>query len=265
MIKKPLAWVLVATALFATACAQSPGATPSPKATASAGQLGGTRWLLKELNGAATVSGSAVTAEFTKEGKLSGTSGCNRYGTTFTTSGNSITVGSEIASTLMACEEALMKQETAFLQALTAARTFTLTTDKLTLTDSAGKTLTTFAVQSQKLAGTSWQVTMYNNGKEAVVGVITGTKPTVVFGTDGTVSGTGGCNNFSGGATVGDGTIKIDPLASTRKACESPEGVMAMESALLMALESAATYAISADKLELRTAANAIAVSLTKG
>ena len=109
-----------------------------------------------------------------------------------------------------------------------------------------------------KLDGSAWNVVNYNNGREAVVGVLTDTELTAVFEGD-EISGSAGCNNYFGGYSAADGDIEIGPLASTRKACAG-EGVMEQEAEFLAALESAATYSISGDRLEMRTADDALAV-----
>ncbi|HXV97717.1 MAG TPA: carboxylesterase family protein, partial [Anaerolineae bacterium] len=49
--------------------------------------------------------------------------------------------------------------------------------------------------------------------------------------------------------------------AATRKACPQPEGVMDQEMQYLAALETAATYQLRGDTLELRTADGALAVT----
>ena len=268
MKKTPLAWLLVAAALVTTACAAPPAATPAGPGTTPAGtsvaHLTG-YWLLTDLGGSAPVAGSSVTANFSTDGVISGSAGCNRYSGTFTTTGSAIKIGEQLASTMMMCTDpAVMTQETAFLKALGSARAFVMNGTELKLNDESGKTLTTFAAESQKLADTSWKVTNYNNGKQAVVNVLADTAPTVTFGADGSVSGSSGCNSFNGSAVEGAGTVKIGPLASTRKLCPTPEGVMEQEAALLAALESGATFTIEGNKLEIRTADKTIAVQLTK-
>ena len=64
----------------------------------------------------------------------------------------------------------------------------------------------------------SWDVTGYNNGKQAVVSPVAGSKLSAIFTAD-QVSGSAGCNTYSGGYTIDGTTIKIGPLASTQKAC----------------------------------------------
>ena len=54
------------------------------------------------------------------------------------------------------------------------------------------------------------------------IGPIEGIDATVQFNPLGTLSGHGGCNRFSGNADLGEGTIKIGPVASTKMACADP-------------------------------------------
>lgn len=58
----------------------------------------------------------------------------------------------------------------------------------------------------------------------------------VQFEQDGTLSGHGGCNRFTGGFQIVDEVLKIGPLGATRMAC--PEPAMSFEIAFLDALES---------------------------
>ena len=81
---------------------------------------------------------------------------------------------------------------------------------------------------------------------------------------DGTVTGTAGCNRYNAAYSAMDagnssGSLGIGPAASTRMACLEPEGVMEQEAQYLAALESAATYSIDGDRLEMRTADDAMA------
>ena len=45
--------------------------------------------------------------------------------------------------------------------------------------------------------------------------------------------------------------------------CSTPDGVMKQEALFLQALQSAATYRLEAERLELRTASGALALSMT--
>ncbi len=221
--------------------------------------LEGTSWILTTLNGAEPLPDTTITASFEADGNLAGSDGCNRYGATYQVNGDQITFTPGIG-TLMACPEPIMKQASDYMVALESATSYQIQGDTLGLLDADGNAVATFTAQPTTLAGTSWTVIGYNNGKEAVVSVIIGTELTAVFGEDGTLSGSAGCNDYNAAYEADDeGNISIGPAATTRKACSEPEGIMEQESQYLAALSIAATYRMEADRLELRTADGALA------
>ena len=230
---------------------------------ASQPALTGKTWQLTKL-GPVDRKKAGITARFEANGRVSGFAGCNSYSGTYTTSGRSITVSRNLAVTRKACARAVMAQERLYLAALTAAKTYSIAGSTLSLRGKSGLTLATFAVQSQALAGTHWAVVNYNNGKQAVVSVLNGTKLTANFDAAGNVSGSAGCNNYDGPVKATAPKVTIGPLASTKMFCGTPEGVMEQESAYLAALGSVATYSIQGATLEFRTAGGAIAVVLTR-
>ncbi len=245
---------LCAGLLMLAACS-SPGSTQG-----GGGDVTGMVWNLTQLKDQELLPGSNITALFTTDGKVGGSSGCNRYSGSYTSSGNSLEITSPLASTMMACSQELMDQESAYLTALAEVKTFSVTGEQLTLSDANNKSILVFKAQSQDLSGTSWTVIAYNNGKQAVTSVLAGSNITANFGSDGTLSGNSGCNNYNGPYTVTGSQVKIGPLASTRMACNDPAGVMEQESQFLAAMQTAATYKIEATTLELRTAEGALAV-----
>ena len=102
-------------------------------------------WALKSYTdgkgGSVTVLPDApVTAKFLADGGLSGAMGCNQYTTTYSVSGESISI-SEAASTRMACEPDVMGQETAYLALLPKAGKYVIFGDSMTLYDSRGVVL----------------------------------------------------------------------------------------------------------------------------
>lgn len=73
---------------------------------------------------------------------------------------------------------------------------------------------------------------------------------TLTFG-NGQAGGSSGCNSYSGGVTVKDGTIKFGMLASTMMACLE-EGRMQQEFAYQGLLRAAVSFARpSSDRLEI--------------
>jgi heat shock protein HslJ len=185
-----------------------------------------------------------------KDGTVAGTAGCNRLSGSYQVDGSNVKFG-PMASTMMACPEAPMAQEAAVMAAMSSAATYELTGDQLILKDASGKVVLTLAkAQSVSLTGQPWSAIAINNGKQAVTGVIAGSEVTAVFGDDGIVSGSSGCNTYTGQYTVDGTNIKIGPLASTRMMC-ADEQVMQQEQAFLNAMANAATYTIELSQLEL--------------
>ena len=217
--------------------------------------LAGTDWLLTSLNGEAVPAEVPVTAKFGEDGSLSGTSGCNNYSTSYTVDGSSLTINPLIAGTMMACPEPQMSIETAYMGMLGTVAGYEINGDELLLKDANGNVVATFtALKPVELAGSSWQVTSYNNGKGGVQSVIIGTELTANFGTDGSLAGSAGCNNYTTTYQTDGNNISIGPAATTRMFCAEPEGIMEQEQAYLAALETAATYEIELNRMDMYTA-----------
>jgi heat shock protein HslJ len=234
----------------ATQAAATPAALPSPGTP-----LEGTLWGLVSYAGADgktvdVLPDTAVTAQFA-DGSVSGSGGCNNYFAKYQVDGNQLTVGVG-GATMMACPEPIMAQESAYMANLAASASYVVQEGQLEIAGADGKTLLTYqAIQPTSLTGTVWQLTMYNNGREAVVSTLPGTAITAIFGEDGTLTGSGGCNNYSATYKVDGSSIAVTPVATTSKMCSEPAGVMDQESAYLAALQSAASYSISGSELTI--------------
>jgi heat shock protein HslJ len=224
--------------------------------------LSGTSWVLSSLHGQPVPPQDPITMHFEQD-RIQGSDGCNRYGTSYTATGSQFKAGENIVSTRMACPEPVMLHAEAFLSALTMASVYKQEPQRLTLLDANGNALATFATQGSSLGGTSWHVTGYNNGKQAVVSVIVGSELTADFKADGSLGGSAGCNVYAATYTTSGKSIKIDQAATTRKMCAQPEGLMKQEAQYLKALSTAATYRLDGNRLELRTTAGALAVTLS--
>jgi heat shock protein HslJ len=282
--------VLAALAAVAAACTPTGGEPEAgidptvPATTDAAGAdeekptvmgesgLEGTRWVLVSYLNAAgeTVEALAdreVTAEFGLEpGRMGGNAGCNSYFAGYTVDGANLTI-SEAGSTMMACEPAeVMQQEAEFLAALGSAATFTIDGDQLQIANAEGATALTFrGTEPAGLTGTNWTAVSVNNGLEAVTSVAADTVVTALFAEDGQLNGSAGCNTYMTSYTVDGNNITIQPPATTRKLCPEPEGIMEQEAAFVTMLPQAATYSISGNTLELRTADGALIASFTPG
>jgi heat shock protein HslJ len=113
------------------------GQSSSPSSPSGASSPIGRTWTLASLDGHSLVAGSTITAEFTSESRVAGSSGCNRYSGSAQADAGRLSVGL-LASTLMACApDGMMAQETRYLAALQAATRYTVTSFELRLGTSA--------------------------------------------------------------------------------------------------------------------------------
>ena len=106
--------------------------------------LVGTSWLLTFYNNGkggmqSVIIDTEITADFSEDGTMSGSAGCNRYNTSFEAADDTISIG-VAASTEMACmdPEGIMEQEIQYLAALQNAATYTIQGDRLEIRDENG-------------------------------------------------------------------------------------------------------------------------------
>ncbi len=92
-------------------------------ANAPAFHLTGSEWLLEDLAGAGVIDNAQATLAFPEEGKVAGRGSCNRFVGPAKISGDSMQLG-PLGATRMACPEAVMNQETKYLDALQKVERF---------------------------------------------------------------------------------------------------------------------------------------------
>jgi heat shock protein HslJ len=91
--------------------------------TAAGFNLIGSEWLLEDLAGRGVIDNARATLAFPAAGKVSGHGSCNRFFGPAKIDGDAIQLG-PLGATRMACPEAVMTQETKYLDALQKARRF---------------------------------------------------------------------------------------------------------------------------------------------
>lgn len=229
-----------------------------------ASPLDGSAWVLASLGGKAPLPGEPPTARFAT-GRLQGSDGCNRYILPYATSGSAgIAFGAATgATTLRACAPEVESQARAFRAALAGATSFRREAETLQLLASDGTVLAGFAAQSEALAGTAWRAIAINNGRGAVVSLVDGTTVTLEFAADGSVAGDAGCNRYRASFTAKGRDLRFTAPMATRRMCTAA-GVMEQEQAFLRALETVATMSVEGDRLEMRTADDALALMLER-
>jgi heat shock protein HslJ len=259
--------LLIAVAILLLAACQgaaTPTAQPTEVPAGSTDQsLTGPvwKWTTTQMNdGSKTIPDDPnnYLIQFQADGTVSITADCNQVMGTYTVDANQVTI-TPGASTLVACPEGSLAD--AYLKQLGNVGSYFFQGENLVLEIKMDSGSMIFAPSAAAgLPGTSWSVVNYNNGKEAVVSVLAGTEISLDFGTDGTLSGKAGCNNYNGGFEVDGAALKVGALASTMMACESPEGVMDQEQQYLAALQNSATYEIAGNTLTIRDASGAMQV-----
>lgn len=90
--------------------------------------LKGGEWVVETIAGKPPVVGSQVSLSFADEGRVSGAASCNRFMGGYTLSGEGLSL-SEMGTTMMACDDAVMAQEHRFLTLLPKVSRFTIGED----------------------------------------------------------------------------------------------------------------------------------------
>lgn len=95
-------------------------------------------WKLSSYGSGDVVSSALPDVEagltFSEDGTVTGTSGCNEFGGSYTVEGDQITF-KEIVSTLKLCDTSLMEQEEAMQQVLTETASYQIDGNTLTITN----------------------------------------------------------------------------------------------------------------------------------
>jgi heat shock protein HslJ len=134
---KKIILVIILTSLALAACGSAGGSAA----------LAGTTWKLVSYGSASNptpaVSDAKTALTFDKDGKLSGNVGCNSISGDYTLNGEQVNFGA-VVTTLMACADPLMQQESAVLKMFSGTVKYTVTSGQLTLTSADGATAVTF-------------------------------------------------------------------------------------------------------------------------
>jgi heat shock protein HslJ len=199
------------------------------------------------------VEGVDAGLTFSEDGQVSGTSGCNGLGGDYTVQGDKITFG-EFVSTLMACDDPIMKQEEAAHMVMTGETTYKIEGDTLTI----NKNGIVLVLKRTNLLGEepptstsivgSWRLASYGSG-DTISTALADVEADLTFKEDGTVTGTSGCNEFGGSYTVEGDQITFNDIVSTLKLCDTP--IMDQEEAMQQVLTGTATYQIEGNSLTI--------------
>jgi len=100
------------------------------------------------------------------------------------------------------------------------------------------------------LDGSSWTLRSYRDTAGETVNVLPRSTATGLFQAN-QVTGIAGCNNYSASYQATRNKLSFGPVATTRKVCNTPLGIMQQENAFLAALDSTVSYKLKNNSLEL--------------
>lgn len=196
------------------------------------------------------LNGTDITADFSPDGNLTGNAGCNTYRADYTTGSGAILVG-PVATTKMACEEEIMKQEAAYLELIPEIFRAEMTDSLLTLFDDHDHDILVYSPAGTgdsifSLPDSPLTLVRYLNDDEYQDALV-GTEASVTFSSDGTISGSFGCNSIGGSYSYDADTITFGPLMMTLMACDGP--MMQQEAAMVRVLTGRVRYSVTDEEL----------------
>jgi heat shock protein HslJ len=104
-------------------------------------------------------------------------------------------------------------------------------------------------VETATVEGMPWAVVSYLNADNQTVELLPGTEITSIFNR-GEISGSGSCNRYAGAYTTNGDKVTVKVGGTSAMYC-SPEELMAQEKIFLGNLNRAASYKVSANRLEV--------------
>jgi heat shock protein HslJ len=117
----------------------------------------------------------------------------------------------------------------------------------------------------EDLTAGTWVLERYAAGDAQFRPVLNGTQITAVFGADGLLSGSGGCNIYAAQYEAGGQVLTIGPVASAKTICSQPPGLMNQETAYLTALDTVTAYQFADEGLRLLDEGGRTVLAFSRG
>jgi heat shock protein HslJ len=239
--------------------------------SANRAPLEGTYWRLNSMGTIASPTipsqGADFIAQFVPQeggpaGLMIGSTGCNDYNAPYLANLTELRVGLPSLTTHTKCAPDFWELEQQFFLGLNAASTYRILGDTLQISYDEGRQSLNFTAfiptitpppsggPLTPLNNTRWWLVMMGPNP-----VLPGTQTTATFainadGQTGTISGSGGCNNYNAPIT---GVLTVGPIASSNKLCPEPPGLMSQEARYLAALQGATSFTQAYNQLLINT------------
>ena len=278
--------VLLALALWACGdddpVSSQPEGTDNEYAASMKTGISAQEWVLSETvsagNANASRSEARVTLRFSAAGVVIGNAGCNEYGGDFDITDDGRMSIAQVLNTEMACADGeIMRQETAFLQALNAVTSLSLSDDELELKigedgdclrfvpaadgdpdapdDPSAPAWNDSTVTDVDLFGSAWRLRHFagiDGDPTAALEVPKDIEITLELTAAGEASGVAACNLYFGVYEVdATGAVVVREIGITEMFCQTPD-IMTWEQRYIEALTQVDAYEIEADRLTLR-------------
>lgn len=191
------------------------------------------------------VDGTTVRLDFTDDGRIVATAGCNTLSGTVDTGGGTVAVGTDLSTTEMGCAPELHAQDEWLSDFLSASPEWRIDGERLVLTGKDAE-LVLERQTAPPLLGTTWQVDSLLSGD--VVSSTTGTA-TLEFAKD-TVAIKTGCNSGSAGYRLSGDSIVFDEPVLTKMGCVDP-ALVELEQTMTAVLHGKAELTSDGDAITL--------------
>jgi heat shock protein HslJ len=199
------------------------------------------------------VPNSRVRLTFSDDGRLIADASCNSTQSSVDTSNGKLSLGKELATTAMGCDQPRHAQDAWLTKILLSEPTWKLEGDRLTVTSGG----TTISLTDRKtvepdlaLDGTKWSLETVISGETASHQA--GSEKVWITLNGDRVTGSTGCNDLQGKVARDTGKLTFGEIATTRRACPGDAGKL--EQTLLTTLKGDVTYEVDSNRLKLRTA-----------
>lgn len=195
--------------------------------------------------------GGQVVLEFTDDGRLLATAGCNSASGPVDVADGTLVAG-DLAVTEMGCPPEVAEADAWLLELLGSEPAWELRDDSILVITSGQQVIEmvdrAVAEPAASLVGTHWDVDTLISG-ELVESVPDSVDAYLMFDGEGEIRGQTGCNGFGGAAEITDSSVVISDVLSTLIACEGDQA--RVESAMLGLLDGPLTVEITGDRLTL--------------
>ena len=215
-------------------------------ATAEPAGYQDTEFIATSVTGTYTIApDSQISLTLGADGTLSARAGCNSMSGKYVVA-KDILLAPLQASTMMACDQALMDQDTWFSAFLSSKPTLTYADGILTLSN--GTDTVVFAPAPSGAAaveGTGWKLTDLISVSGSTVAAVDPSLSAWVRFDAGEVAYNNSCNLGGGPAEIGDADITFGALRSTLIFCDGPSG--ALETVMNAILQGVTPYEVTTD------------------